>query len=912
MARYRAASEYDPSNRGIATKVAAIEKTLRDRLEASRPTPPGQQLRDRVRAASAEPILNPTIDRLNLTFTNTGFKDVLNFIANASGINVTYDREVVDRPMSIQINDVTVEQALNQIMAMNQLSYKIVNPTSIFVFQDLANKHQQYDEQVIRTFFIQHADVTELGQILSAIIRLPNIAVQPVISFNKTNNTMTIRASTTVMQILEKVIEANDKPRAELVFDIEILEVDRDRAKTYGLNLSEFALGAVFSPEVSPGATTTAATTGTGTGTTTTTTGRSTSPSAVVSPPPFNLNTISRGVSTADFYLAVPTAVVRALESDTHSRLLAKPQLRGAEGAKLTLNLGTQVPIVTTSYTPIATGGAGVNPLNSFNLKDVGINIDITPRVTLDGDILLDLNVESNAQGPDKNVAGANYPSFTRRAVSTRLRLRDGESNLLAGLLREDEATTVNGLPGAIHVPGLKQVLSNNTSSKSQIDLIMLLTPHIVRTSEITESDLRPIYIGSQQSLGLGGPPPLIAPPEQPAAPAAPAPAAPPPQTQPGAVLVPPPGTTPVPGFIAVPPPPAPPAPAPPQAPEAVSPPAVPPQAGAVPPPGTPPAAAVQPAPADQAVTQGVGAAQVLISLPATTFRVGQGPVHRPPDDRERLAVDRPGPDAHLRSDGAAGAERSGRQLHAIGRRDRDLHPAAGARTRGPHGGAHLRRDRGDRHRSRRGHPVRCHCAGDGHPDAQRHRYRPGGHGDGAAVQTGHGKRPAMTLTEIRRWRGSERRDRAAGYTFVELLVVSTIVLILASAVMPLARVSATRQREVELRRALREIRTGIDQYKDAADQMAISPLEIKVGSENYPPDLETLVQGVTRTNDASGVKLKFLRRVPVDPMTHSMEWGMRSYQDPPDSTRWGGQNVFDVHTTYDGIALDGTRYRDW
>ena len=150
------------------------------------------------------------------------------------------------------------------------------------------------------------------------------------------------------------------------------------------------------------------------------------------------------------------------------------------------------------------------------------------------------------------------------------------------------------------------------------------------------------------------------------------------------------------------------------------------------------------------------------------------------------------------------------------------------------------------------------------------------------------------------------------GYTFIELLVVATIILILASAVMPLAKVTATRQREAELRRQLREIRTAIDKYKDAADLGQISPLEIKVGTEGYPPDLETLVEGVPVANDVTGKKLKFLRRVPIDPMTKDTEWGLRSYQDEPDATRWGGQNVFDVYTRFEGTALDGTKYRDW
>jgi general secretion pathway protein G len=152
----------------------------------------------------------------------------------------------------------------------------------------------------------------------------------------------------------------------------------------------------------------------------------------------------------------------------------------------------------------------------------------------------------------------------------------------------------------------------------------------------------------------------------------------------------------------------------------------------------------------------------------------------------------------------------------------------------------------------------------------------------------------------------------ARGYTFVELLIVAGIIVILASAVMPLARVAARRQREAELRRALREMRTAIDKFKDAADLGQIGSLDLKVGSENYPADLQQLVDGVTAANDATGRKLKFLRRIPVDPMTHGTEWGLRSYQDKPDTTRWGGQNVFDVYTTFDGKALDGTKYRDW
>lgn len=155
-------------------------------------------------------------------------------------------------------------------------------------------------------------------------------------------------------------------------------------------------------------------------------------------------------------------------------------------------------------------------------------------------------------------------------------------------------------------------------------------------------------------------------------------------------------------------------------------------------------------------------------------------------------------------------------------------------------------------------------------------------------------------------------RRSERGFSFVEVVVVTIILMIMASAAMPLARVTAQRQREAELRRTLREIRTAIDRFKDSVDQGLIATTELRPGSEGYPPDLETLVDGVPAANDASGRKLKFLRRVPQDPMMQSTEWGMRSYQDEPDATSWGGQNVYDVYTTSDGTALDGSKYKDW
>jgi general secretion pathway protein G len=160
--------------------------------------------------------------------------------------------------------------------------------------------------------------------------------------------------------------------------------------------------------------------------------------------------------------------------------------------------------------------------------------------------------------------------------------------------------------------------------------------------------------------------------------------------------------------------------------------------------------------------------------------------------------------------------------------------------------------------------------------------------------------------------RNLEPGSSTSGYTFVEITIVAAIIAVLASVALPLARVTIQRNREIELRRALREIRTAIDKYNDAATQNLISPNDLDNDAEGYPPTLQILVDGVTPANDTTGKKLRFLRRIPVDPMTRSTDWGLRSSRDEPDTRSWGGQNVYDVYTKLDGKGLDGTAYREW
>jgi general secretion pathway protein G len=173
-------------------------------------------------------------------------------------------------------------------------------------------------------------------------------------------------------------------------------------------------------------------------------------------------------------------------------------------------------------------------------------------------------------------------------------------------------------------------------------------------------------------------------------------------------------------------------------------------------------------------------------------------------------------------------------------------------------------------------------------------------------------QRMVRRLRDTRRCLARRPAHQAGGYSFIELLVVVSILFVLASAAMPLAQVTSQRQRETELRRDLREMRTAIDKFKDAVDQGLIPSTEVTPGSEGYPEKLEKLVDGVNAAGDASGRKLKFLRRIPIDPMMGKPEWGMRAYQDKADSSSWGGQNVYDVYSKSEGQALDGTKYKDW
>lgn len=524
IAEYKRAVEFHPANRQASHRRTELERIVREKSEANRVPAQVEQMRARARQQTV-PDLNPASPTpLKMVMNELSPIDALSFIAASAGINIvyepTYKQHAQNKPITLNVSDLSLQEALNLVMTMSQSWFKVINSRTIFVMPDTPQMRQKYEEQVVRTFYLSHADATEVNQIVSQVGRLQTAGAAQIVSLpNKTANTLTVRASAAIVNIIEKVILANDRPRAEVVVDVEILEVSRDRAKELGLNLSDYQIGTIFSPEGRPGGSSGDGGDGTDDGGTTGGGG------ATGGSNPFNLLTISRGISMADFYMTVPSAVFRFLATDSHTRLLAKPQLRGQEGEEVSLEIGEEVPIPRTTFGGVAAGGINTVPIQSFDYRPIGIIVKMKPRVTFENEVVLDISVENSTLLGNLTVAGQSLPSFGSRKVKTRMRLREGESNLLAGLLREDERRSLTGFPGLLRVPVLKDLLGNSNDQIRSTDIVMLVTPRIVRTHELTQEHLNPIHIGSASNVGLTGPSPVIAPPPEDLAPA-PAPGA--------------------------------------------------------------------------------------------------------------------------------------------------------------------------------------------------------------------------------------------------------------------------------------------------------------------------------------------------------------------------------------------------
>lgn len=448
-----------------------------------------------------------------LVFREASSRDVFTAIGKFANISVAFDPAFRDQPITIDLRNVSLADALDSLTRSTRNFWKVTSPRTVIIVPDTAAKRREYEEEIVRTFYLSNADLKETIDILRIVVDARRLAALTA------TNAITIKDTPERVAAAARIISAIDKARPEVVIDVELLEVDRTRLREYGLQIA--------SPTTTPPPT-------------------GINGSADVNREGLTLNDL-RTLSGSDVVLAnLPALYYRLLKNDAATRVLANPQLRTSEGMAATARFGERVPVPVTTFAPIATGGVQTQPITSFNYENIGVNIDITPRTHHDDDVSLNVRVEiSNVSG----TGFGNLPTFGNRSISTVIRLKDGETNMLAGLIRDDERSVMAGVPGLVDIPVIGRLFAYNHKETQETDIILTLTPHIVRVLDLSEADLEPFRVGRDAGatveLPAAPPPPPRAPGDNPDAggasrPGPLAPAAPPLPSQPIQPLKPP------------------------------------------------------------------------------------------------------------------------------------------------------------------------------------------------------------------------------------------------------------------------------------------------------------------------------------------------------------------------------------
>jgi general secretion pathway protein D len=573
----------------------------RKRVEASgKPTPPeergltpAEQSRQNTEKMLDRLLPVPELrplnrDLINIKINNQPVKVLFETIGKIAGINVLFDPDYTmptHNSLNVDFDNATLEQSLDYLAVLTKSYWKPLSSNTIFVTNDNPNKRRDYAEMVAKTFYLSNINTPqELQEIVNAVRSVAEL--QRVVAYNS-QNAIIVRGETDQVALAEKMIHDLDKPRAEVVVDIFVLEASSvfSRQLTTALASTGLNVPVNFTPRTSITVPTTGTTAGsTGTTDTTGTTGTTTPTTAAIP-----LSSLGH-LSTSDFSIVLPSALLQAALSDTKTRVLQAPQIRSIDNVKATLKIGEREPTASGSFQP-GIGGVGINPLvnTQFTYIDVGVNVELTPRVNDNGDVSMHVDLDISSVTGQVNLGGINQPIIGQRKISHDIRMHEGEVNLLGGLINEQDSKQLTGIPGLSSIPILKRLFTGTSNDHQRDELMIALIPHIVRRPDITPENLRAIAVGSQQTIKLSYAPrePETVTPQPGAKPAGPAAGAP-------SAAVPPPGITPtmvMPGVQAPGAPPAPPTTAPPAtAPPATAPPATAPPATG---PGTPSAGRV-------------------------------------------------------------------------------------------------------------------------------------------------------------------------------------------------------------------------------------------------------------------------------------------------------------------------------
>jgi general secretion pathway protein D len=493
MLEYQQAVQLDPTNQYAQ---AQLEHAHREYLaeKQGHGVETIQQMKEKSRGTRPQPpTLNPRSDKpISLEFPQpVSLFSIYRALGDAFGINILFDPNLRDQELAVTLRDVTAQAALETLMRSSGQFYKVMDEHSIIVAADTPQNRRTYEDLVIQTFFLSNAEVKDMLTILRSLIDARKIAT------NEQLNAIILRDTADKVKVAERIIEANDKSKAEVVVDIELLQINTQRLRDLGVSLSSYSVGQQLS---FPSTTATSSGAAGGTATTTTTT-----PSGV------SLSNL-RFINQSNWFLTLPSFVYNFIKQNTDAQLLAKPQLRISEGEKANLVIGDRVPIpLTTFNTQNAGATGGIVPITSFQYQDVGIKIEIEPRVHHNQEVTLKLKIEvSNLNGSVSGSNGDSQPIIGTRMIDSVIRLQDGETNFLAGLIRTDESNTDKGFPGLSEIPIIGRLFSDKNTQGSRTDVILTLTPHIVRNAEITAEDLLPIWVGTEQNITFRGGSPRV------------------------------------------------------------------------------------------------------------------------------------------------------------------------------------------------------------------------------------------------------------------------------------------------------------------------------------------------------------------------------------------------------------------
>jgi general secretion pathway protein D len=514
LVEFQLAAELNPTSSDVASALRNARQRVQTQVALDREgQTPLEALIQQSRNLSPPGLELPVITLPDsLVFRNAGVRDIFIALGRLADINVVFDPGFRDSTLSVDLRSAPLEDALTSVSTSSRNFYRVTAPRTVTIVPDTPAKRREYEEEIVRTFYLSNVDLKEAMDLLRIVIDARRIA--PV----NATNAITIKDTPERIAAAARVLNAIDKARAEVVINVELLEVDRTKLAEYGLQIA--------SPG-SPGI----------------------NGQVDVNQPGLTLNDL-RNLTSADVFVTnVPGLFYRLLKTDTNTRVLASPQLRTSDGLAAQARFGERVPVPVTTFAPIATGGVNQQPITSFNYENIGVNIDITPRTHHDGDVSLNLRVEISA------ISGTGFgdlPTFGNRSINTTIRLHDGETNLLAGLIRDDERTVLNGVPGLSDLPVVGRLFAHNRRETETTDIVLMLTPHIIRVLDLSEADLQPFKVGREATSPLLDLPAFDQPTTVPDTPVQPGQVQPPPQPP---AVVPGPIRPPVPQQPAVPPP---------------------------------------------------------------------------------------------------------------------------------------------------------------------------------------------------------------------------------------------------------------------------------------------------------------------------------------------------------------------